>query len=593
MTLPPPPHPPPALAPLPSPARSNPFARPAGPASASFSRTSLLPSPSPAKASASASASAVASAQGTPGSAKRRGWRLLWRGGLEVGQDGWRLDGITFFALLDFASTPLAGPSVNPFDTAASTSTSTLTSTASTAAAASFPSDADTDLCLSLESLRGRKWLSVRGVVEIDDAALADDGGVHIAISPHAPLLSAYFTHQLCRHAPLTAHGRTAKAILIGLSDEGLDGAGNSLLIYGQRSADTTLRLCVGRRRPPPAAKIKVRPGEPLPRAPLFFPSHAPSKPPPPIPRRHLAPARSFSRSFSRNPSASSIYAPPAPAPAPAPPVALAARPPAPVSGRTPGRRGEKRPRKVGEGERDERRRGRVVLERRNTGSSVGAGSDAAATDSAEPVARVGHAQAKARAKDGAGNEDIFGKRPLPPEQEPASGARAKRARVPQQVLDNKAVVRKQTAVALEVRGLGRGDGAFKDVFGMTTKGVYFAFRNRIEVGPLDRERVRDVISLHLDMYLVAHEAADMDADEIVKDEREGTADVLWGIKEETDVGTDGVEGVDGSEDAFEDVKEERMGTEVLLAQIKEEDAAADDARAAGIGIQSAPKEND
>jgi len=42
------------------------------------------------------------------------------------------------------------------------------------------------------------------------------------SISPHAPLLAAYFTSLLCRHGSLSAQGRTLSAVLIGLGDEGV-----------------------------------------------------------------------------------------------------------------------------------------------------------------------------------------------------------------------------------------------------------------------------------------------------------------------------------------------------------------------------------
>ena len=84
---------------------------------------------------------------------------------------------------------------------------------------------------------------------------------------------------------------------------------------------------------------------------PLLFPARAPTKLPPPFPRRSAP----ISRSISRTPSIASIYQPPLPAPA---------VPPAPVYRRTPGRRGEKRPRLAAEEmEEDEKKRktGRIV----------------------------------------------------------------------------------------------------------------------------------------------------------------------------------------------------------------------------------------
>jgi len=84
----------------PSPAR-NPFARPKLPSASSFTRTSLLPSHvSPKKTqlhSVTTPADRVdASVKGTSSVGKdRKSWRLLWRGGLEVGDSGYRLEGMS------------------------------------------------------------------------------------------------------------------------------------------------------------------------------------------------------------------------------------------------------------------------------------------------------------------------------------------------------------------------------------------------------------------------------------------------------------------------------------------------------------------
>lgn len=94
------------LDPGPSPSR-NPFARPNGvPQGGSFSKSTILPSPSQKRpmltaivndvdkslgdsVMATPSDKKVISTNGTPKSS----WRLLWRGGLELGKEGWRLEG--------------------------------------------------------------------------------------------------------------------------------------------------------------------------------------------------------------------------------------------------------------------------------------------------------------------------------------------------------------------------------------------------------------------------------------------------------------------------------------------------------------------
>lgn len=203
--------------------------------------------------------------------------------------------------------------------------------------------------------------------------------------------------------------------------------------------------------------------------APLFFPAKAPRKPPPPFPRRT---ALSRSRSFSRAPSVSSIYHPPPP---PIAPQVLEEQkklpPPAPVSGRTPGRRGEKR-RREDDAKADERRRksGKIVppqpaLPRQSSAdanviasaSAQTLPNDGADDDGADVTPGVRKVEERGSNNE---DEDIFGKRPAPAAPrvafdtsrqgsadpgkasgaEPPSTGRAKRVRVPQQVLDNKAV---------------------------------------------------------------------------------------------------------------------------------------------------------
>jgi hypothetical protein len=118
---------------------------------------------------------------------------------------------------------------------------------------------------LSLESLRGRKYLAVRGTTELADEDVLDGEEAGVQMSTTSPLLAAYLTGMLCREPKLAPSGRTRTAIIVGLGD----GADANVLIYGQRVAETgTLKLCVGRRKAPPPPE-KVRPGEPLPRGEL------------------------------------------------------------------------------------------------------------------------------------------------------------------------------------------------------------------------------------------------------------------------------------------------------------------------------------
>nr|XP_018264910.1 uncharacterized protein I303_03091 [Kwoniella dejecticola CBS 10117]OBR87068.1 hypothetical protein I303_03091 [Kwoniella dejecticola CBS 10117] len=576
----------------PSPSR-NPFARPklGGTSSCSFTRKTLLPSIlSPDKSTSTDSASASSDNLVTPLSKSkdvllggagaihtprsRTAWRLLWRGGLEIGNEGFRLDGITFFALLSFSpATPstAATKEINPFDVPIQSTPGIRSALgASTPGGSSagpqspFPlTNGDTDLCLSLESMRGRKYLQVRGTIDLPpDEVLegeSDENGntIHMSISPQAPLLAAYFTGLLCRNEKLNQNGRTLSAILIGLGDEGVDPSSNStILVYGQRQeqvissiaqnqgqgqGQATLKLCVGRRKlllPQTNATnaSKVKPGEPLPRAPLFFPAKAPKKPLP------LFPSRSFSRTSSVS---SSIYQHPQPqahSQAPSHPSHPQQHPhshsqhdhqrirsSSSSSQLDLMSRIEKRARESDppEGDFDKRRKvGNNALEPSRPLNAKSERVLSHSTSHEEVNKRAGVEE----------EEDIFGHRgksitPVPSlmsrtkskestgelttsekalsdvdiangEGGGTSSSRNKRVRVPQQVLDNKAAIRKQTLVLLEQRSIPRTHELFKDVFGMTTKGTYFAFRDRLHLDLIPKDVVHRIINVHLDMYL-------------------------------------------------------------------------------------------
>ncbi|AAW42508.2 expressed protein [Cryptococcus deneoformans JEC21] len=534
-----------------SPSR-NPFARQPNDVSqgVSFSKSTILPSPNRKRPTLATTVNDVGTSLGdgvmaTPADRKvmssnggpKSSWRLLWRGGLELGNEGWRLEGITFFALLSFsAPTPTAIHS-NPF------SFPTPPPSFSPAPSSPFHSlpGGTVDICLSLESMRGRKFLQVRGLVPLPEEELLEGegeedgtGGVQVAIAPEAYLLAAYFTGLLCREGKLSSSGRTLCAVVIGLGDEEVDATSKStILIYGQLQNQSTsssdkdatrqgaLRLLVGRKRlpRPPASEKRIRPGEPLPRAPLFLPPD------------NKKPFHPFARTLSRS-SSTSIYAPPRSASGIEPPP----RPgPAPVSGRTPGRRGEKRAIQNGNDEQRKRRTGKIIGvpektlpfdvadqskedgERRERSMVPNESSYRAASPSqtsmVAPEAVLGEEQdifglraaSMSRIPSAGGRSSIAGDKVVGGEdnsEELAGVGQAKRARVPQQILDNKASIRKQTLLLLEERGVSRTNDLFKEIFGITTKGVYFAFRDRLEETPLPKPDIHRVVLGHLDMYL-------------------------------------------------------------------------------------------
>jgi hypothetical protein len=84
-----------------------------------------------------------------------------------------------FYAMLAFPLTPShSQPNLNPFDFISPPRMTPLNATLPFA----LPS-ADTDLCLSLESMRGRKYLQVRGLTDLPgDEVLegADESGVQM-----------------------------------------------------------------------------------------------------------------------------------------------------------------------------------------------------------------------------------------------------------------------------------------------------------------------------------------------------------------------------------------------------------------------------
>lgn len=74
-------------------------------------------------------------------------------------------------------------------------------------------------------------------------------------------------------------------------------------------------------------------------------------------------------------------------------------------------------------------------------------------------------------------------------------------------------MIRKRTMQAMESRGCSRSHSEFKEIFGMVTRGAYFALvsffirgradKQRSEIdGKLDKYRVSGLIHQHLDMYL-------------------------------------------------------------------------------------------
>ncbi|KAM0793097.1 hypothetical protein ACM66B_000578 [Microbotryomycetes sp. NB124-2] len=68
----------------------------------------------------------------------------------------------------------------------------------------------------------------------------------------------------------------------------------------------------------------------------------------------------------------------------------------------------------------------------------------------------------------------------------------------------NKQSIRKLVNSQMAARGVGRDDAQFKDVFGMTCKGVQFALRHSLKVDLVDKPAATALVNSHLDMYLVS-----------------------------------------------------------------------------------------
>lgn len=146
--------------------------------------------------------------------------------------------------------------------------------------------------------------------------------------------------------------------------------------------------------------------------APLLFPFQS---------KTNQFPKSITGKSLSRAPSVSSIYAPP-------PPAQTIPTNQATTSGRTPGRRGEKRPRQsTDRGEEDDRKRkaGRIVIPTHTTVTST---KDKEENDKDEDI--FGKRGSSIRPFSMNGDKDRSG----------LEEGKNKRTKIPQQVLDNKGV---------------------------------------------------------------------------------------------------------------------------------------------------------
>ncbi|KAG8729504.1 hypothetical protein FRC12_020935 [Ceratobasidium sp. 428] len=66
----------------------------------------------------------------------------------------------------------------------------------------------------------------------------------------------------------------------------------------------------------------------------------------------------------------------------------------------------------------------------------------------------------------------------------------------------NKALIKRLAQSALETYGLDRDDEGFKEVFGYVTRGVGFAFRNKMKSEKIGRDELRKMVVRHVEMYV-------------------------------------------------------------------------------------------
>ncbi|CAE6519095.1 unnamed protein product [Rhizoctonia solani] len=66
----------------------------------------------------------------------------------------------------------------------------------------------------------------------------------------------------------------------------------------------------------------------------------------------------------------------------------------------------------------------------------------------------------------------------------------------------NKALVKRFAQSALETYGVDRDDPGFKEIFGYVTRGVGFAFRNRMKCENIAKDELRKMVVRHVEMYV-------------------------------------------------------------------------------------------
>ncbi|CCO30243.1 hypothetical protein BN14_04269 [Rhizoctonia solani AG-1 IB] len=66
----------------------------------------------------------------------------------------------------------------------------------------------------------------------------------------------------------------------------------------------------------------------------------------------------------------------------------------------------------------------------------------------------------------------------------------------------NKALIKRLAQSALETYGIDREDAGFKELFGYVTRGVGFAFRNKMKCEKIGKDELRKMVVRHVELYV-------------------------------------------------------------------------------------------
>ncbi|QRW25372.1 hypothetical protein RhiXN_07321 [Rhizoctonia solani] len=69
----------------------------------------------------------------------------------------------------------------------------------------------------------------------------------------------------------------------------------------------------------------------------------------------------------------------------------------------------------------------------------------------------------------------------------------------------NKALIKRLAQSALETYGIDREDPGFKEVFGYVTRGVGFAFRNKMKCEKIGKDELRRMVVRHVELYVAGN----------------------------------------------------------------------------------------